>query len=120
MQGACSNQVVKCVIYTNDAEAGVKKLLEIETEKNTNGIKTTRKIICENYSEIDFDDEEEWIVLKASDTARGYRWRKAWVDIDTSIRVLERIIKPSGMLYQWEEEKYFDGRVLNEQYQKYS
>ena len=33
MQGACSNQSVKCIIYTSDIEIGINRLLEIENEK---------------------------------------------------------------------------------------
>lgn len=33
MQGACSNQIVKCIIFTDDYDIGIKKLLEIEEEK---------------------------------------------------------------------------------------
>lgn len=37
------NQTVKCIIYTNDKEVGLKKLLDIEKEKNSLGIKTVFK-----------------------------------------------------------------------------
>ena len=39
MQGACSNQIVKCIIYTSDIEVGINKLLEIETPKTDLGLK---------------------------------------------------------------------------------
>lgn len=34
INGAFSNQIVKCVIYTSDKNIGQEKLLEIEKEKN--------------------------------------------------------------------------------------
>ena len=43
MQGACSNQIVKCIIYTSDMDVGINKLLEIEKDKNESGIETVFK-----------------------------------------------------------------------------
>lgn len=112
MEGACSNQSVKCIIYTNDLEIGKQKLLEIEEEKNTSGITTlTKRLFKEDYgfpNEIRFSDGEEWVIAKPNDGARGYRWRKAWVDVKTSIEMLQNVILPCGALYQWEKEKYFN------------
>jgi hypothetical protein len=111
IEGACSNQIVKCIIFTNNQEVGYKKLLEIEKEKNALGIVTTRKRMIKEGcvpSEICFSDGEEWIVVRPLDTCRGYRWRKAWVDVKVSIEQLQNLIIPIGSLYQWEKEKYFN------------
>lgn len=109
MEGACSNQVVKCIIYTSDINIGREKLLEIEKEKYDEGISVTRKVLGKLFSEIDFSDGEEWKIVNPIDTARGYRWRKAWIDAkNTSIAALHQIILPCGSLYQWEKEKYFN------------
>lgn len=103
---------MKCIVYTNDIAVGKQKLLEIEEEKNTSGIETIRKrILKEGHwtpNEIYFSDGEEWIVVRPNDGARGYRWRKAWVDVKVSIEQLQNIILPYGELYQWEREKYFN------------
>lgn len=77
MQGACSNQIVKCIIYTSDIEVGINKLLEIENEKNESGIETVFKRISKSTyisSEIRFSDGEEWIIINPNAGARGYRW----------------------------------------------
>ena len=47
-------------------------------------------------------------MVRPNDGARGYRWRKAWVDVKVSIEQLRNIILPYGELYQWEREKYFN------------
>jgi hypothetical protein len=111
MEGACSNQVVKCIVFSNDLDVGSNKLLEIEKEKNSLGIITTHKRIFNDGwmpSEIIFDDGEEWIIVRPLDTARAYRWRKAWVDVKVSIEQWHNLIIPTGSLYQWEKEKYFN------------
>lgn len=112
MQGACSNQIVKCIIFTDDYDIGIKKLLEIEEEKKNQGITVIDKRMSRNilsYNEIRFSDGEEWIVLRPSDTDRGYRWRKAWIDVKTTtLYNLQMIILPTGDLYKWEDEKYFN------------
>lgn len=112
IQGACSNQVVKCIVYTYDKNIGREKLLDIEKEKNNSSISTTRKKLVNNkydHDEIRFSDGEEWIVINPNNGARGYRWRRAWVDAsNTSISQLQQCILPYGCLYQWEEEKYFN------------
>lgn len=112
MQGACSNQIVKCIVYTNNIEVGINKLLEIENEKNEYMIETVFKRISEsNYgrSEIRFRDGEEWIVVKPNVGARGYRWRKAWVDANNvTISQLFLNVIPYGDGYKWEEYKIFN------------
>lgn len=111
IEGACSNQIVKCIIFSNDLDVGSNKLLEIEKEKNALGIITTHKRIFKDGwmpREIRFSDGEEWIVIKPIDTCRGYRWRKAWVDVKVSVEQLQNLILPIGSLYQWEKEKYFN------------
>lgn len=109
IEGACNNQVVKCIVYTSDLNIGREKLSEIENEKNSNGIKTIRKILSQNENRIDFEDGEEWVIAPSNVCSRGYRWRKAWVDAkNTNIAALHQIILPCGSLYQWEKEKYFN------------
>lgn len=112
IKGVCSNQVVKCIIFTSDYEVGTKKLLEIEEEKINNGIVPIDKKIYPlrpYLNEIRFSDGEEWIILRPDDGARGYRWRKAWVDVkSTTLYSLRAIILPIGDLYKWEDEKYFN------------
>ena len=112
MQGACSNQIVKCIIYTSDIEVGINKLLEIENEKNESGIETVFKRISKSdyiRSEIRFSDGEEWIIVNPNNGARGYRWRKAWVDAsNTTISQLYLYIVPYGDGYQWEDYKLFN------------
>lgn len=112
MQGACSNQIVKCIVYTNNIDVGINKLLEIENEKNEYGIETVFKRISEsnyNRSEIRFSDGEEWIIVAPYPGARGYRWRKAWIDAsNTTISQLHLNIIPYGSGYQWEDYKLFN------------
>ena len=112
IQGACSNQIVKCIIYTSDIKIGQEKLAEIEREKINLGISTTLKKRNNNYAnqnETRFDDGEEWIIVNPNSGARGYRWRKAYVDAgNTTIAQLQNYVLPYGNLYQWEKEKYFN------------
>lgn len=103
---------MKCIIFTNDCDIGTKKLLEIEEEKINSGIVPIDKKIYPSrpyLNEIRFSDGEEWIILKPNTTARGYRWRKAWVDVKSiTIYDLMAYIFPLGDLYKWEDEKYFN------------
>lgn len=112
MQGACSNQIVKCIIYTSDMDVGINKLLEIEKDKNESGIETVFKGIsksCYIRSEIRFSDGEEWITVNPNAGARGYRWRKAWIDANnTTISQLYSNIVPCGSGYKWEDYKLFN------------
>lgn len=112
MQGACSNQIVKCIVYTSDIEVGINKLLEIENEKNESAIETVLKRISKSdyiRSEIRFSDGEEWIIVNPNAGARGYRWRKAWIDANnTTISQLYSNIVPYGSGYKWEDYKLFN------------
>ena len=112
IQGACSNQIVKCIIYTPNIKIGKEKLVEIEREKINLGISVISKKLSDeypNYNEIRFDDGEEWIIVNPNNGARGYRWRKAYIDAsNTTIAQLRNNVLPYGSLYQWEKEKYFN------------
>ena len=110
------NQTVKCIIYTNDKEVGLKKLLDIEKEKNQLGIKTVFKQIYDLsfykfnvHDEIKFSDGEHWIVVKPNHSSSGYRYHKALIDqTNTSIKQLNDNILPYGIGHEIEQEKYFN------------
>lgn len=109
------NQTVKCIIYTNDKEIGLKKLLDIEKEKNQLGIKTVFKkfydlSFCKFnvHDEIKFSDGEHWIVVKPNHSSSGYRYCKAWIDENISIKQLNDNILPYGIGCEIEQEKYFN------------
>lgn len=109
------NQTVKCIIYTNDKEVGLKKLLDIEKEKNSLGIKTVFKKIyhvsfCKLnvHDEIKFSDGEHWIVVKPNHSSSGYRYGKVWIDENISIKQLNDNILPYRIGYEIEQEKYFN------------
>lgn len=109
MEGAVSNQIVKCVIYYNDGNRNkaAQKLREIIEEKLRCGINIITYRKRQYNAEAIFSDGEEWIILKADNNARGYRWRKAYVDYDISKEVIDLIIKRSGEFYKWEDYKYY-------------
>lgn len=99
------NQTVKCIIYTNDKEVGLKKLLDIEKEKNQLCIKTVFKQIyhvsfCKLnvHDEIKFSDGEHWIVVEPNHASCGYRYHKALIyKTNTSIKQLNDNILPYGI-----------------------
>lgn len=84
----------------------------MKKKKKKQGIIVVNKIISRVYlsqNQIKFSDGEEWIILSPNTSARGYRWRKAWIDVkSTTLYNLKTIILPIGDLYKWEDEKYFN------------
>lgn len=109
MEGAVSNQIVKCIIYYNGGNRykAEQKLKEIIEEKVRCGINMIT--YCKNLynSEAIFSDGEEWIILNANENARGYRWRKAYVDFDIPKEIIDLIIERSGDFYKWEDYKHY-------------
>ena len=104
---------MKCIIYSNNIDIALQKLLEIEKEKTKNGVNVTKRYTSCVHSwvrqEIQFSDGEEWIIVQPNNGARGYRWRKAWIDAsNVSISDLQNRILPYGDLYKWEDEKCFN------------
>lgn len=69
--------VKNCYIFTRNCRIGVKKLKEIIDDKCKNG-----GIYVERYDEVscDFSDGEHW---RVTNSARGRRWDKCIVDINT-------------------------------------
>ena len=109
LEGAVSNQTVKCIIYYNSGNRykAEQKLREIIEEKVRYGIDMIAYRKYSYISEAIFSDGEEWITLNAITNARGYRWRRAYVDIDISKEIVDCIIIPCGDLYKWEDYKKF-------------
>ena len=109
LEGAVSNQIIKCIIYYNDGNRykAEQKLKEIIEEKVRCGINMiTYRTNLYNLEAI-FSDGEEWITLNANNNARGYRWRKAYVDYDISKEIITCLITPCGDLYKWEDYKKY-------------
>lgn len=109
MKGAVSNQIVKCIVYSNSIERGNNQIKKIADEYEKEGIYVVRECASEKSGHrIDFTNGEEWIVVFPNDGARGYRWRKAYVDAKTvTLAQLNTRIIPSGNLYQLEDYKLF-------------
>lgn len=103
---------IECIVFSNDLNIALNKLLEIKQEKINNGIEAvdSRIFPMRAYlSEVIFSDGEKWIIEQPlyDNSSRGHRWKKAWVDASTiTISQLENIIKPTG-IYKLEDEKYF-------------
>ena len=99
----------KGIIYTPDKEIGRSKLLDIEREKNDSGIATVvRRFSTYLNDEIRFADGETWEVVKPNDSARGYRWSKAWVDkSNTTEEQLELFVLSKAAPFH-EPLKYFN------------
>lgn len=117
MKGAISNQIVKCIIYYNDGNRykAEQKLREIIEEKlgcginmtSCYGINMTSCYKGSYYSEVRFNDGEEWILSNVNSNAKDLRWRKAYVDIDIPREIVDCAIKPCGDLYKWEDYKEY-------------
>lgn len=107
MQGATSNQIVKCIIFSMCKRKGIEKLKEIKREKLAQGIKVAHYVMGSHRAEIRFSDGEEWIVLHMNESIRGYRWRKAWVDNTIPQTSINDLIKPISHFYKWEDYKLF-------------
>ena len=109
MEGAASNQILKCIIYynNNNYKKAQQKLKEIIEEKLKNGINIIYHYESNYISKASFSDKEEWITVKAAENSKGYRWRKAYVDCDIPQELIETIIAPCGYLYKWEDYKKY-------------
>ena len=109
MEGAASNQTLKCIIYynNNNYKKAQQKLKEIIEEKLKNGINMIYNYESNYISKASFSDKEEWITVNAGANSKAYRWRKAYVDCDISQEVIEKIIAPCGNLYKWEDYKKY-------------
>lgn len=99
---------MECIIFFNDGnkEKGSKKLDEIISEKNKQGI----KLIIRSKSSIgeyaNFSDGERWTILPVNTNARGYRWIKAYVDSKIPIDMIQSMVEPKG-IYKIEDYKIF-------------
>ena len=83
-----------------------QKLKEIIEEKIRFGIDTISCYETPCSSEVKFNDGEHWKIVNINN-ARGYRWHKAYVDMDIPPESIRFIIEPSGALYKLEDYKKY-------------
>ena len=99
---------LKCYIYTSNLEVGIKKLKEIRENKYNIGIIPVKWCFHLYNSYILFSDGERWTIVKPTDSQRGIRWHKCWIDAsNVSIAAYHQLIVPKG-IYQVEKEKCFN------------
>lgn len=104
-----NNNVLTCIIFSSNKDRANDKLDEIIKEKTEKGIdvvyqKKDTSFMYDNY--VLFNDNELWKIVYANDSARGYRWHKAWVDKQISKEIIQNIIEPTG-IYRLENYKQF-------------
>jgi len=89
-----------CIVFSNNEIRAKEKLEEIACSAEC-----TKKDFGRGYAKIVVGDEE-WMWVRPSDIAKGYRAHKAWIDEQCTIEQLNNIILPICSMY-CEEMKYF-------------
>lgn len=86
----CSNQIVRNIIWVSAFDDIVKNYL----------VSRGAKCLCKSYTSPIYEiDGEQWIVIRASNNARGYRSYKSIIDSRIDIKQLYVIVNPSCNLY---------------------
>lgn len=79
-----------CIVFSPSRESARWKLEQIITSQRANRVLTTSAL------EYTLDNGEKWIwVNPESDSARGHRAHKAFIDKACSQKALERIVRPA-------------------------
>lgn len=115
-EGDWNNNMIPCIIFTNDFELGLKKLYKIKEEKALKGIKLEDWQISRGvpeYTMFCFEDGELWTIRESNTISRGFRWVKAWIDSRATKDEIEYISIKGGHLGIWHEPKYFSEENLN-------
>lgn len=101
--------MIDCIIYyngnVNSKEKARTKLNEVIEEKKNKGIELL-KLRKGLRDEAIFSDGEMWMTVNADSNARGYRWKKAYVDKDIPQDVILEIIDSKG-IFKLEDYKLF-------------
>lgn len=104
-----NNNILTCIIFSSNKDRANDKLDEIIKEKTEKGIDVVyqKKDTSFMYDScVLFNDNELWKIVYASDSARGCKWHKAWVDKEISKEIIQNIIEPTG-IYRLENYKQF-------------
>ena len=95
-------------IAEKNEEKGFRKLLEIASEKEAEGIRI-KELKKSKYmgDTMILDNGEIWKTKKATPSCRGIKWSKCYIDIDIPKERIELDILPNRCYLSQNEEVYF-------------
>lgn len=92
---------MKGIIYCSKYSKGNEILLDIINNYEKSHIALISKHIKNIGSFAKFANGDTWIVVRAGNSARGYRWNIAYIERNISYDIYRTIISPSAMLYPY-------------------
>lgn len=99
---------MKGIVWSYCNDDANEKLLEIEKQYASIGIYPIKRFITKNIcSQIIFDNNDIWRVVKASDCGRGQCVNISYIDRRIPQDIIDIIIKPQTKAYPYQAFKFY-------------
>lgn len=94
---------MKVLVFSNTYETARMHLLNMVDDMKYGDIKRVKNSMCETYVELKNGDTYQ--ALSASDSARGYKCDKVYINTEIGSDIVDRIIKPMLVMSKLPEEE---------------
>lgn len=99
---------MKGIIYCDKLETGLQQFKKIIEDYNRINIKCDKPVTTANSARVIFENGDEWIVVKATDGARGYACNVAYIDRMINDDLVEKVIMPTIKAFPYQAYRYYN------------
>ena len=99
---------MKGIIYCDKLETGLQQFKKIIEDYNRINIKYDKPVATANSARVIFENGDEWIVVKATDGARGHACNVAYIDRMINDDLVEKVIMPTIKAFPYQAYRYYN------------
>ena len=99
---------MKGIVWYDTFERGIEKMEEIEKNYLVYCYANVLKKTCGNHRyELTYDNGDYWKMVKATESARGYKCNISYIDNEIPFDIIHDIVKPCTKAGPYQAFKYF-------------
>jgi hypothetical protein len=96
------------IIYYDKLETGLAEFKKIIEDYANIGITCDKPVANANQARVTFNNGDEWIVVRATDSARGHSCNVAYIDRMIPDDFVETIIMPTIKAFPYQAYRYYN------------
>lgn len=96
------------IIYCNKIETGLGQFKKIIENYANIGITCDKPVVNANQASVIFNNGDEWIVVRATESARGHSCNVAYIDRMIPDDFVETIIMPTIKAFPYQAYRYYN------------